>query len=276
MTETVIYTLASVIIISIISLVSIMALGIKEHILKKLLLYMVSFSTGALFGGAFFHLLPEIVYEVGFTFSISTYVILGILFSFIIEKFIHWRHCHHPDHVNEKVHSFAYMNLFGDGVHNLIDGLIIGASYLVSIPVGIATTLAVVLHEIPQEIGDFGVLLHGGFSKKKAIFFNFLTALTAILGAVIALILGSQIEHITHFLVPFAAGGFIYIAGSDLIPELHKEKDSKKSFGQLLALIFGVALMAGMVLMPHGHNHSTNAEHDHSDDHAHIESEHVE
>ncbi|PLX28346.1 ZIP family metal transporter [Candidatus Parcubacteria bacterium] len=270
MTQTILYTLGSVFLISIVSLISIIALGIKEHILKKILLYLVSFSTGALFGGAFFHLLPEIIGEVGFTFQVSTYIIVGILFSFIVEKFIHWRHCHHPEHIHQKIHSFAYMNLFGDAVHNFIDGMIIAASYLVSIPVGIATTFAVILHEIPQEIGDFGVLLHGGMKKKKAILFNFLTALTAVLGAILVLVIGSSSEHITYFLIPFAAGGFIYIAGSDLIPELHKEKDSKKSFGQLLALILGIALMAGMVLMPLEHGHSDD---NHDDTHA---QEHVE
>ena len=217
---------------------------------------MVSFSTGALFGGAFLHLLPEIVNEVGFTPKISFYIIIGILFSFIVEKFVHWRHCHHPDHIHSKVHSFAYMNLFGDGVHNFIDGMIIGASYLISIPVGIATTIAVVLHEIPQEIGDFGVLLHGGFSKKKALLFNFLTALTSIIGAIVALTIGTYSEHLTTFLIPFAAGSFIYIAAADLIPELHKEKDTKKSIGQLVTMILGILLIATMLLMPHTHDHN--------------------
>ena len=244
MTQIIIYTLVSVSLISIISLIAIFALAIKEEVLKKFLIYMVSFSTGALFGGAFIHLLPEVVSKVGFTLSVSLYALSGILFSFIIEKFVHWRHCHHTEHTDEHVHSFALMNLFGDGVHNLIDGLIIGASYLVSIPAGIATTIAVVLHEIPQEIGDFGVLLHGGFSRKKALFLNFATALTSVIGAIIALSIGAYTENLTNFLVPFAAGSFIYIAGSDLIPELHKETSIKRSLGQLLALILGILIMA--------------------------------
>jgi len=208
---------------------------------------MVSFSTGALFADAFVHLLPEIAEETGFTLRISTYILSGILFSFVIEKFIHWRHCHHPEHIDHKVHSFAYMNLFGDSIHNFIDGMIIGASYLVSIPVGIATTLAVVLHEIPQEIGDFGVLLHGGFKKRKAMLFNFFTALTAILGAIMSLLIGSFSGHLTTFLIPFAAGSFIYIAGSDLIPELHKETDTKKSLLQLVALIAGALIIMSLI-----------------------------
>ncbi len=247
--QTIIYALSSVILISIISLIAIFALAIKTEILKKILLYMVSFSTGALLADALIHLLPEAVEEAGaFTFQISLFVLSGILFSFIVEKFIHWRHCHHPEHIDHEVHSFASMNLFGDGVHNFIDGLIIGASYLVSIPVGIATTIAVVLHEIPQEIGDFGVLLHGGFSKKKAILMNFLTALTAVIGTIIALAVGLKVQGLTDFLIPFAAGGFIYIAGADLIPELHKETNTKKSFMQLLAFILGIAIIASMIL----------------------------
>lgn len=237
-----IYSLVSVLIVSLISFVGVLTLSIKADKLKKILLYMVSFSAGALFGDAFIHLLPEIIGEFGFGVNISIYVLLGIGLSFIIEKFIHWRHCHIPTS-EEHIHPFALMNLFGDGVHNFIDGLIIGASYLASIPVGIATTIAVILHELPQEIGDFGVLLHGGFSKGKALFFNFVTALTAVFGAVVALLIGSFTENITIFLVPFAAGTFIYIAGSDLIPEIHKEVEVKKSLLQFIAIVLGVLVM---------------------------------
>lgn len=243
-----IYSLASVLIVSLISFVGLLTLTIKADKLKKILLYMVSFSAGALFGDAFIHLLPEAVEEIGFGLNISIYVLLGIGFFFIIEKFIHWRHCHIPSS-EEHVHPFAMMNLFGDGVHNFIDGLIIAASYLVSIPVGIATTLAVILHEIPSEIGDFGVLLHGGFSKGKALFYNFVTALAAVLGAIVSLSISSYVENITVFLIPFAAGGFIYIAGSDLIPELHKEVKVKKSLLQFIAIVLGVSVMLLLLLL---------------------------
>jgi len=243
-----IYTLVSVLIVSLISFVGVLTLSIKADKLKKILLYMVSFSAGALFGDAFIHLLPEIIEEVGFGLNISIYVMIGIGFSFVIEKFIHWRHCHIP-HSKEHIHPFAMMNLFGDGVHNFIDGIIIGASYLVNIPVGIATTLAVIFHELPQEIGDFGVLLHGGFSKAKALFFNFITALTAVFGAIVSLLIGSYVENITTFLVPFAAGTFIYIAGSDLIPELHKEVEVKKSLLQFISIVLGVSVMLFLLLL---------------------------
>ena len=237
-----IYTLVSVLIVSSISFLGLLTISINTEKLKKILLYLVSFSAGALFGDVFIHLLPEIVEEVGFGLRISVYVMMGIGFFFIIEKFIHWRHCHIPNS-KEHIHPFAMMNLFGDGVHNFIDGIIIGASYLASIPVGIATTIAVILHEIPSEIGDFGVLMHGGFSKSKALFYNFITALTAVVGAVVSLVISSYVENFTTFLIPFAAGGFIYIAGSDLIPELHKEVEVKKSLLQFIAIVLGVLVM---------------------------------
>ena len=243
-----VYSLVSVLVVSLISFAGILTLSIKVDKLKKILLYLVSFSAGALFGDVFIHLLPEAVEESGFGLNVSIYLMLGIAFSFIAEKFIHWRHCHIPTS-KDHVHPFAMMNLFGDAVHNFIDGMIIAASYLASIPVGIATTIAVILHELPQEIGDFGVLLHGGFSKSKALFFNFVTALTAILGAVVSLVLSSYVENITVFLIPFAAGTFIYIAGSDLIPELHKEVRAEKSLLQFVAIVLGVLVMLALLFL---------------------------
>ncbi|MBI2634152.1 ZIP family metal transporter [Candidatus Peregrinibacteria bacterium] len=239
------YSIGSVLAVSLISLIGVIAFSINNVGLKPILLYMISFSAGALLGDALIHLLPEAVGERGFGLNISLTVLSGIAVSFILEKIIHWRHCHQPESEGHE-HPFAWMNLFGDGVHNFIDGLIISAAYLVSIHVGLATTLAVILHEIPQEIGDFGVLIHGGFSHKKALFMNFLTALSAVLGAVIALLLSGYVEGIEGFLVPFAAGSFIYIAGSDLIPELHKEDNTAKSFVQFIALVLGVLVMVAL------------------------------
>lgn len=242
------YTLASVSLVSLIAFIGIIFVSIKLERLKKTLLYMVSFATGALLGGAFLHLLPEAVEESGFTLPVSIYVLSGIIAFFIIEKFIHWRHCHIPTSADHP-HPFAYMNLMGDSVHNFIDGLIIAASYLASLPLGMATTLAVVLHEIPQEIGDFGVLVHGGFTRRRALLLNFLTALTAVAGAIFTLLTFSLIEGLTLFLLPFAAGGFLYIASSDLIPELKKECGARKSALQLLFLILGMAVMLSLLFL---------------------------
>ena len=147
------------------------------------------------------------------------------------------------------VHSFAYMNLVGDLVHNFIDGLIIGASFLVDYTVGFASTIAIILHEIPQEIGDFGVLIHGGFSTKKALVYNFFTALFAIAGTIIALIIGSFSQNLTIFLIPFAAGNFIYIACSDVIPELHKECSKKPTIIQTITFILGILIMASLLFI---------------------------
>lgn len=193
-------------------------------------------------------MLPEVVEEFGFGLDVSVYLLSGIGIFFILEKVIHWQHCHSVD--GGHVHSFAYINLVGDGFHNFLDGIIIGASYLVSVPVGIATTLAVVFHEIPQEIGDFGVLIHGGFTKGKALLLNFASALVALLGVVFVFLLGGVSENLELILVPIAAGGFIYIAGSDLIPELHKHSDSwKRSLLQFIAFAVGIGVMAALLLL---------------------------
>src|SRR3989344_3613652 len=242
------YSLVSVLIVSLVSFFGVVALSIKTKKLKKILIYLVSFSAGALFGGAFFHLLPEIIEENGFTFLTSSLIVGGIILFFIIEKMVCWQHCHH-DISDNHVHSFVFMNLIGDGVHNFLDGLLIGASYLINIPTGIASTIAVSLHEIPQEVGDFGILIYGGFSKAKALALNFASALTAVIGVIIALVANRYINNIEFFLIPIAIGGFIYIAGSDLIPELHKEFTIKKSLLQLLAFIFGVLVMVALLFL---------------------------
>ncbi|MBI2576699.1 ZIP family metal transporter [Candidatus Woesearchaeota archaeon] len=242
MESTTLYTIGSVLVVSLVSLIGIVTLAVKGPRLKNFLALMVSFSAGALFGDAFIHLLPEAVESRGFSLGISLSVLLGVILSFSIEKVIHWRHCHLPI-TKAHAHPLSLMSLIGDGVHNFIDGLIIGAGYLASIPTGIATTVAVILHEIPQEISDIAVLLYGGFSRSKALFVNFLTALTSLAGALVAILIGSKVEAVSLFLVPFAAGGFIYIAGSDLIPELHKDFNEKKSLVQILSFIFGVGMM---------------------------------
>lgn len=240
--------LLSVIGISILSLVGALSLSFKINQLKRILILFVSFSAGALLGDVFIHLLPEIAEDAGFTLNVSLTVLLGILVSFIAEKIIAWRHCHMPIEKNH-IHRFAYMNLIGDALHNFIDGLIIGASYLVSFPVGLASTVAIMFHEIPQEIGDFGVLIHGGFSKRKALLYNFLTALTSIVGTIVALLLYNHLENMTLFLIPFAAGTFIYIAGADLIPELHKEGDLRSGILQTIAFVLGIGVMALLLLL---------------------------
>jgi zinc and cadmium transporter len=203
---------------------------------------------GGLFGDAFIHLLPESFQELGTNLSVSLYVISGILIFFVLEKFLRWRHCHIPTS-EEHMHPLATINLVGDAVHNLIDGMLVGASYMVSLPIGIATTLAVIMHEIPQEVGDFGVLIHAGLSVKKALALNFLSALTAMLGVILAIVMGSEIEGFSLSLLPIAAGGFLYIAGSDLIPELHHEVKVSRSLLQFVMILLGVGVMALLTIL---------------------------
>jgi len=236
-----IYSLSAVFVVSLVSLIGIFTVSLKIEFLKKILLFLVSLSTGGLLGGAFFHLLPEAA-ENGFTIGIALSVLAGILVFFTLEKVICWRHCHIPTS-EEHPHPFAFMNLIGDVFHNFIDGMLIAGTFLVSVPLGMTTTLAVIFHEIPQEIGDFGVLIHGGFSRFKALMMNFAVALTSVLGAVVVLGLGMKLENISSFLVPFTAGGFIYIAASDLIPELHKEVRPRNSVIQLIFLLIGLGIM---------------------------------
>jgi zinc and cadmium transporter len=241
-----VYTFASVFAVSAISLIGIIALGMEETLLERIVIYLVSFSAGALFGDAFIHLIPHAANHHGFGAMAGMYVLSGIVVSFVVEKYIHWHH-HHTyggtDECEDCVEPFSYMILLGDGVHNVIDGMIIAASYLASVPLGIATTIAVALHEIPQEIGDFAVLIHGGFSKWRAIGYNFLTALTAFAGAAITIEMAGSIEGMNAVLLPFAAGGFIYIAGSDLLPEIKDEPDRRKSAIQMAAFLIGILLM---------------------------------
>ena len=253
------YTIVSVIIVSLISLAGIVALAMREHWLRRTLALLVSFAVGALLGDALFHLLPATIEESGgLTTKMSMAILVGIFAFFVLEKLVIWQHCHtdslhaHDPHHTDKlcrhhVHPVAYNNLIGDAIHNLIDGSIIAAAYMADFGVGIATTIAVILHEIPQEIGDFGILIHGGLSRGKAIFLNFLTALTAILGAIVTLLVGQRLTSVVDLLIPFTVGAFLYIASSDLIPELHKETKPWRSLLQIVALVAGLAVMYALL-----------------------------
>jgi zinc and cadmium transporter len=232
-------------VISLVSLVGIITLSINKKKLDKSLDYLVALSVGALLGGAFLHLLPELLQE-GILKELFIFVLGGILLFFILEKFVFWHHCHKSNHEHL---SFTYMNLVGDGIHNLLDGVLLAGAFLIDINTGFATTIAVLLHEVPQEIGDFGVLLKGGFTKKKALLANFLTALTAFIGAGLTLLFNSIIVGIVPILVAIAAGGFIYIAGTDLIPELHKNPKIKDSILQLFFILIGIGLMFALTLL---------------------------
>lgn len=242
-----VWIIGSTLIISLLSLSGVFTLAIKEVLLKRILLLLVGFSAGALTGGAFLHLLPESLEQLKPEEALL-YTLIGFTLFFLMERLFHWRHCHEG---KCDIHAFTYLNLFGDGLHNFIDGLVIAASFIVSVPLGIATSAAVASHEIPQEIGDFGVLVYGGFSKYKALLFNLLSALTAVLGGVIGFYLSSAVSGLAPALLPITAGGFIYISASDLIPELHKEKNNYKANLAFVLFMLGILFMWGMTQLHH-------------------------
>ncbi|MBI2649678.1 ZIP family metal transporter [Candidatus Woesearchaeota archaeon] len=226
-----------------VSLVSILGIFIffNKKTLNKILFYLVSFAAGTLLGAAFLDLLPEALEE-GFKESVPVFILVGLLSFFVLEKFLHWHH-HHAGHKHEEVHGFTYLNIVGDAIHNFLDGAVIAISFMNSTALGIVATIAIIAHEIPQEIADFSILIYGGFSKAKALIYNFLTALTAVIGALASYFYSSAINNSTIFLTSFAVGGFVYIASTDLIPEIHKEKDFKKSLVQLALLALGIFLV---------------------------------
>lgn len=246
----------AVFLVSALSGIGVLSLLFRDAILRPLVSFLVALSVGALFGDAFIHLIPEAFETAPSTLAASMALSMGVFTFFILEKFLRWRHSHgiHEEsvdtltsHTHEKTH-LGWLVFFGDGVHNFIDGIIIGASFLISYELGVATTLAIMLHEIPQEMGDFGLLLHAGFSRAKALAFNFASALFAIAGTAVALILGRGDDAFLALAGAFAAGGFIYIAGSDLVPELHGQKSSiKGALVQTVSVGIGFALMFALV-----------------------------
>ena len=239
------YGILSVLIVSLIALIGIFAIGYPLAKLKKVLICFIAFSAGILLWDAFLHLLPEAVEEYWFTPMISRWIIWGIFLWFIIEKILTVKHNQNKEH---DIKTFAWMNLVWDMVHNAIDWIIIWSAYVVDIHLWIATTLAVILHEIPQEVWDFCVLVHWWMQRKKALLYNFLTALTAFIWLGIAYLLTTYVEWISQILMPISAWLFIYIAASDMIPELHKESHIDHSIHQIIFLAIGFLVMFGLTL----------------------------
>lgn len=233
--------IAATVFVSLISLVGVALLPLGKRRMDQILFFLVSFSTGTLLGAAFFDLLPESIggSEAALALELA---FSGVVFAFLVEKVIHWHH-HHAAGAKEHTHPLGTLTLVGDGVHNFFDGVAISAAFLVNVPLGITTTLAIALHEIPQEIGDFGLLLYSGYSKAKAIAFNLLSALAAVLGGVLFYFFSGAVEHLESYALAFTAGMFIYIAAADLLPELHKEKRAKGSLAQLACMLLGAVLI---------------------------------
>lgn len=244
--------LLSVIAVSLLSLLGVVFFFFEQRAVKRTLLYVVSFSTGALLGDVFMHMLPEMAESDPASFPKGMLLVLtGILFSFVIEKFVRWRHCHlMPDDAccgghqhGEHHHPVGILSTIGESLHNLIDGVVIAAAFLASVPVGVSTALAVMVHEIPHEIGNVAVLLHSGYGRRKAVLLNVLSASMSVVGALCVIALGMAVQGAAAMALPFAAGNLLYIAGSDLIPELHKETRFKQGLLQLLCICGGMALM---------------------------------
>lgn len=235
--------LASVFIVSLMSLLGIFTIYFKEEAVEKSLSVLISLAAGTLLGAAFLDLIPESL-ELMEVKNAMILVLLGFLLFFILEKFILWHHCHDKKCKHrERRTALPYLNIIGDGIHNIVDGMVIAVAYLTDPSLGIVTTIAIMMHEIPQEIGDFGILLYGGLNRWTALALNFLTALTAMIGAIVILVLNVSFQSITALLLPLAAGHFIYIAAADLIPELQSTTSKKESAMQLTLLILGILLI---------------------------------
>lgn len=253
--------LLSVLGISLVSLAGVFTLSLGKARLERVIFLLVSFAVGAMLGGALLHLIPESYQALGEGPQTGLLVLTGVVAFFVLEKFLHWRHQHgapeaiegatghvHHGHSHgvDAAAPFALVNLVGSVAHNVIDGAIVAAAYLVSFQTGVVTTLAVMLHEIPQEIGNFGVLVYGGYPPRKALLYNFVAGLGGLVGAGLVLALGGSVEGLADWLLPITAGAFLYIAGSDLIPELNRRHSypATKAVGQLVMMLLGIAVMA--------------------------------
>ncbi|MEN3043906.1 MAG: ZIP family metal transporter [Candidatus Hydrothermales bacterium] len=230
--------------VSLISLVGVIILILNKEILDRLIFFLISLATGALLGGSLLHLLPHSLEKIE-PLAASWLLIFGFIFFFVLEKFFRWRHCHE---LECEIHPVTYLSLIGDSLHNLIDGVIIATSFLVDLRFGVVTTLIVLAHEVPQELSDYAILIFGGMSKKNALLLNFLTSLTAIIGGVSGYFFFKESEFI-YYLLPFVAGNFLYISASDLVPELHNERDLKKSINSFLLFTLGVLIIFALKLI---------------------------
>lgn len=229
------------VIVGLVSFVGALSLLLRENFLNKIIIYLVAFSAGALMGGAFFHLLPEALDQGGGSIYVFSWLLLGFCLFYILERLLRWHHCH-EEGCESHVH-LGWMNIIGGGIHNMIDGMIIYAAFSVDINLGWSVLLSIILHEIPQELGDFGVLIYSGFSKAKALLYNFASAIVAVIGVLLAYFVSSVSPNFHFLLLPVAAGGFIYIAASDLIPELHKDNNTKRSLVNFLFFVAALAFM---------------------------------
>lgn len=255
-----IYPLFSTIVISLISIIGIVFFSLNKNAFSKLMFILFSFAVGGLLGNVFFHLLPESYQQISNTSSIAWLILIGFFVFFIIEYLLVLKK--KSEKSSSDVKNFGYLCLYADSLHNFTDGILIGAGWLISPEIGLATTIAVFLHELPQEISDFAILIKAGFAKRKAILYNLYSALSAVLGTVLVLIFNDEIKDFTIYILPFAAGGFIYLAASNLIPELIKNKSKKQAFAQICIVALGLLMMFA-INNNHSHTHLDTTQHSH-------------
>ena len=233
------WIVGSSLLMSAIALVGGVTLVLSEQTLQRLLLPLVAFAAGSLLGGAFFHMIPAALAAGLNDVAVYALILAGFAVFFGLEQFLHWHHCHRADTACKK--PLTYLILIGDGLHNLLGGMAVAGTFLIDIRLGIVTWLAAAAHEVPQELGDFGVLVHGGWERRRALFYNVLSALTFLVGGLVAY--GASLRVDVSFLVPFAAGNFIYIGAADLIPEVKAHADLRANIVHFAAFVAGAALL---------------------------------
>jgi len=233
---TLLWIIGATVIDSLVGLVGVFSLFVDEARLKKMIKTLVAFSAGALLGGAFFHLLAEAMERMP-VFNVYAVTLIGFLAFFILEEYLHWHQCEECE-----IHPYSYLMIVGDSVHNILDGLVIAGTFMVSTYLGVITTILIIAHEVPQELGVFGVLVSGGFNKYNALFYSFIAQCTCVLGGIFGYLFFSKMDAFSLFIIPFTAGGFIYIAAADLIPGMHKTEGFEK-ITSFIWLCLGLLLM---------------------------------
>ncbi len=246
---TLVWIITSGFLMSCIALVGAFTLLMKKETLDKILMPLVAFAAGSLIGGALLHMLPAAVGEMGNSLSVYLWLIGGFLSFLALEQFLNWHHSH-SSQIDQR-EPLTFLILIADAIHNFIGGLSVAASFLVSVPLGISAWLAAAAHEVPQELGDFGVLVHGGWAKRRALTFNFVSALTFPLGGILAYVASSTVDVV--FLVPLAAGNYLYIGAADLIPEIKKANETRTNVIHFLAFTVGILLIGAVRVFAPAH-----------------------
>lgn len=239
------YAVAATLLVSMLSLAGIAFVTLGRKILNTVLFVMVAFAAGAMMSASFFHLLPEAAEGIG-SFRAGVVTLVGFSCFFILERFLYWRHCHKGGHCD--VHPYTTLSLVGDAVHNFLDGIVIGSAFLADTALGVSAAVVIAAHELPQELGDYAILVRGGHTHRKALWLNFASALTSVAGAVLAWIGLADHHELIPYVMAFAAGNFIYVSSSDLVPELHKEQDVRRAalaFAFFLAAVVMMGFFAG-------------------------------